>query len=218
MKKLILLVAVSLFVVGAVAFAPYYTPTFENIPISVNSSWRIGKAPWDYDRELLYLDLDITNNSNKTINNIRAFYHFSGNYNNGDTISHWNHGENILVFDTYEKVSRPDDEYNSYYQSRQSLTIPKGQTVRISLPLNTYRYIINYDFAEYANEREIEKVEVDFYVSWIRYKGLFAGQWGNAFGIPQWPPHGPDYNHGDNGIEYDLKAVTVKINVDTYRK
>jgi len=227
MKKSIVLIAVFVFVLGTVGWSAVipHGHTFEDIPISIKSSWYIGDSYniWNvyptkqgielpsYDNGGIYLDLEITNHGSKSIDNIRAFYDYFVYEQDGQFNYPNSHYANLLwdseVISQYERGTMP------------SVTLRSGETRSVRIHIANVSYPIDSTLEEYLDEH-FNKIEVDFYVSWIHYTGI-GGQWGWAFGIPNWELRYeflPDGTFCVRDSDFDISAVTAKIDIVPYKR
>jgi len=231
MKKGIVLIAVFVLVLGTVggsAVIPHHH-TFENVPISIKSSWYIGDSYNPYGYSILtpddsssinfpsygnsgiYLDLEITNHGSKSIDNIRAFYDYFVYEQDGKFYFANSHYANLLwdreIISQYERGTMP------------SVTLRSGETRSVRIHITNISYPTDSTLEEYLDEH-YNKIEVDFYVSWIHYTGI-GGQWGWAFGIPNWGLRYeflPDGTINSAKHNFDISAVSAKIDIVPYKR
>jgi hypothetical protein len=207
--QIIVLVITFVFVVGTIglnAVAP--APSYDNIPISIaSSSWRIDESSQDFALSKdgvfftqynysLYLDLEITNNSNKTINNIRAFYGYEITSNDNSEYAYTYEQHNYS-----DLLSKNRRSAGAFYYESGNYSLKGGESIMISLYIEGFLRSEKHDnpFAD----KEISGFEL--YISWLKFSG-FGGQWGDAFSIPSWPV--PE--------DFDLSSVTVKFDIEPF--
>ncbi|MCL2475038.1 MAG: arrestin family protein [Chloroflexi bacterium] len=189
MKKISVLTIVFVFVIGVISFNVFmpYTPTFENMPVSFKNSWHIER---DNNRryDQILVNLDITNNSKKTIKNLKISYYC---YIHND-LPYVNYRDNINLL----KLNRDVD------------IIRSGQTVSISLQLFSIGSVGNITDSdvEFLFDR-VDKLELEIYVHWAQYT-WFGGQWGDVFG---------SLRHVDGELD-NLSSSGIKIDMEPYIK
>jgi len=227
MKKSIILIAVFVFVLVTVSWSAVpHRHSYENIPLSINSSWRISdsiyKSPYTHypDSDIptgssIWLDLEITNNSNKTIDNIRAYgnsyiYEQDGKL----SFSSITHSGMNLLWDT--NLWDMAIIYSSGNSSYPSSTLRGKETRTVSL------FVANaFDTDMWSAEEYIKsfynRIEADLYITWIHYTG-FGGQWGHAFGITQWE-RAIEWVSNDSYIVGENRPVNaVKIDIEPFQR
>lgn len=166
----------------------------------------------------IFLDLEITNHSNKAINNIRAFCNFyvytqTGEFSYGN--SYGRNGMNLL-WNT--DLWAMDITYSSRPSGYPSVTLRSGETKTVSLFLANAPSSDEFSIEEYI-DNFYNRVESDFYISWIQHTGLFGGQWGNAFGITQWESFSSEWFSEDSHvINKPNPTNAVKIDIEPFQR
>lgn len=188
MKNILILAVVFALAIGTISMSALATKntSFEDIPISIKSSWRVGPNTHGSGGELTLL-LEITNHSKKTIKNIGAFYIIS------------KYDLNNVPF-KYPISSM--DLLRSPYSS-DSISIRSGQTVNVSFSLLGLGITANGTI-----------FEIDFYISSIRY-AWFGGIWGKLpnFKIIDWSTIGTIFEDLDLtkiGLKIDIEPYVSK--------
>jgi len=119
-----------------------------NCPVSIETEWRMGVS--SDDLEYLYLDVYITNNSDKTIKSLTYAYDGVVNYSeDSSTIS--------------SSVTTGNSYLGSNLLSDNKL-IKSGETFKLIL-----RFGLSRD--------TIFNATCDFYINWVKFTWL-SGQWG----------------------------------------
>ena len=149
------------------------------------------------------LDLNITNNSNKTIKNIRAYFDTGEYLPDGTLVSFGSVSGVNLLWDS----GSVNDWISPYSYHHGTLSLRGGETKTIRLLVHMPNYQTSLDLSEEEILNGIDeyldslKFEANLYISWIQYAG-FGGQWGEAFSLTQW----------DGTYEFDPELVGVVIN------
>jgi len=134
------------------------------------------------------LDLNITNHSNKTIKNIRAYFDVGGYLPDGTLVSYGTVSGLNLLWDISDSVN---DWISPNFYHNGTLSLRGGETKTIRLLVHMPHYQTSLDLSEAEILNDIEdfldslKFETNLYISWIQYAG-FGGQWGEAFSLTQW--------------------------------
>ncbi|MCL2140544.1 MAG: hypothetical protein FWH42_02535 [Dehalococcoidia bacterium] len=232
MKKCLLLGAVLIAVSSTVIISLFNsTPTFaeDDFPLSISASWRVGESVqvddfYSWVTTPLIVDLEITNLTDKTINNIRAFYEFE----QFTTFDADEQSVKIILFDGIVIENRTSaisksgcylnllqkptigdavSTENNYFAAQEPIPLKGGETRTIHFAvLTSFDYEIDHT----------DKIELNLYISWVKFS---RGGWGSAFSIPQWQTFyqdGEGNYYPSSPIEYDLEAVTVKIDIPTF--
>jgi len=96
-----------------------WTVNYNNIPISVNNSWHVGED------SKIYLDLEITNNSNKTIKCCKVAY-FTYAYNSEGRV-----------------IGESDAKIGNFLVFNKNKLLHGNSTITISLPITEYNVTIH---------------------------------------------------------------------------
>ncbi|MCL2140545.1 MAG: hypothetical protein FWH42_02540 [Dehalococcoidia bacterium] len=228
MKKSIFLAIVYLVIISVIAIGVFSSPNYASadFPVELKASIRViefeqeviaqgPNGPINLEPMLDYrlvLDFELLNTSDKTIQSIRAFFEVLDYKPNGELCGKYRGYANLLsqnYINIEEDIPVGRIRYGSVDDHRSIIPLKSQQTRSASILVMTYGGLSSaFTF------------EVNLYISWVKFS---RGGWGSPFSIPQWEEiyEGYPFQYPNqlypSAIEYDLDAVTLKINLEPYQ-